>query len=101
MIIAVRIAFVLLAGGGALVEWAICRPRRQETGAYAADGLLILGFNVGMGAFEKSTLFARLKAGDFAGAVSQFGRWAHGGGKVLPGLIKRRAAERALFLEQP
>ena len=65
------------------------------------DALASFCFNVGLGAFEKSTLFARLKAGDLPGAASQFARWVHGGGKVLPGLVKRRAAERDLFLEQP
>ena len=65
------------------------------------DALASFCFNVGLGAFEKSTLFARLKAGDLPGAASQFARWVHGGGKVLPGLVTRRAAERDLFLEQP
>ena len=62
------------------------------------DALASFCFNVGLGAFEKSTLFARLKAGDLNGAAGQFGRWVHGGGKRLPGLVKRRAAERNLFL---
>ena len=62
------------------------------------DALASFCFNVGLGAFEKSTLFARLKADDMAGAAGQFERWVHSGGKVLPGLVKRRAAERDLFL---
>lgn len=62
------------------------------------DALASFCFNVGLGAFEKSTLFARLKAGDKTGAAGEFGRWVHGGGRVLPGLVKRRAMERALFL---
>lgn len=64
------------------------------------DALASFCLNVGLGAFEKSTLFARLKAGDEAGAASQFGRWIYGGTppKVLPGLVERREAERVLFL---
>ncbi len=62
------------------------------------DALASFCFNVGLGAFEKSTLFARLKAGDFAGAASQFPRWSHANGKVLLGLVRRREAERALFV---
>lgn len=62
------------------------------------DALASLCFNIGLGAFEKSTLFARLKAGDIPGAAGQFGRWIYADGKILPGLVKRRAAERALFL---
>ncbi len=64
------------------------------------DALASFCFNVGLGAFEKSTLFARLKAGDEVGAASQFERWVFAGKppKVSPGLVKRRAAERLLFL---
>lgn len=62
------------------------------------DALASFCFNVGLHAFETSTLFARLKAGDVAGAASQFPRWVHAKGKVLPGLVRRRAAERDLFL---
>lgn len=62
------------------------------------DALASFCFNVGLGAFEKSTLFSRLKAGDMVGAAGQFDLWVHGGGRVLPGLVKRRAAERDLFL---
>ena len=62
------------------------------------DALASFCFNVGLGAFEKSTLFSRLKAGDLVGAASQFPRWVHANGQILPGLVKRRAAERELFL---
>jgi len=36
--------------------------------------------------------------GDYAGAAREFAKWKFGGGRVLPGLIKRRAAEAALYL---
>ena len=48
--------------------------------------------------WEGSTLIRMLNAGDYAGAANQFPRWNRGGGRVLPGLVKRRAAERDLFL---
>ena len=64
------------------------------------DALASFCFNCGLAAFEKSTLFSRLKAGDMAGAAGQFERWVHGNGKVLPGLVKRRAREKALFLTE-
>jgi len=63
------------------------------------DALASFIFNVGLGAFEKSTLRRCLKAGDIAGAANQFTRWNKSNGKVLPGLVKRREAERLLFLE--
>lgn len=62
------------------------------------DALVSFTYNVGEGNFTKSTLLRKLNAGDSAGAAEQFSRWVNASGKVLPGLVKRRAAERALFL---
>ena len=53
-------------------------------------------FNVGEGAFCGSTLVRKADAGDFDGACAELSRWTYAGGKQLPGLIKRRAAERQL-----
>lgn len=58
-------------------------------------------FNVGATAFKTSTLLRLLNAGDYLGAQTQFPRWVHGGGKVLPGLVTRRAAEMKLFDAPP
>ncbi len=63
------------------------------------DSLVAFAFNVGEGALERSTLLRLLNAGQYAEAALQFGRWVKGGGKELPGLVRRRAAERALFEE--
>lgn len=54
-------------------------------------------YNVGSGAFTDSTLLKKLNQGDYSGAANEFGRWVHGDGKVLPGLVTRRAAEKAMF----
>lgn len=54
-------------------------------------------YNVGVGAFAKSTLLRLLNRGDLSAAASQFDLWVHAGGKVLAGLVRRRAAERKLF----
>lgn len=48
---------------------------------------------------QKSTLFALLVKGHVTQACNQFPRWAYGGGKVIPGLVTRRAAEKQLCLE--
>ena len=53
-------------------------------------------FNVGEGAFCGSTLVRKANAGDIDGACAELSRWTYAGGKQLPGLIKRRAAERHL-----
>jgi lysozyme len=63
------------------------------------DALVSFVFNVGGGAYQRSTLLRKLRYGDLSGAAQQFSRWTRGGGKVLPGLVKRRAAERAMFEE--
>lgn len=63
------------------------------------DALVSFTYNLGPGALEKSTLLKLLNRGDYQGAADQFPRWVNAGGKRLEGLVKRRAAERALFLE--
>lgn len=63
------------------------------------DALVSFVFNLGVGNFRTSTLLKKLNAGDNDGAAQEFGRWIHAGGKALPGLVRRRAAERALFLK--
>jgi len=63
------------------------------------DALVSFTYNLGAANLESSTLLRKLNAGDYAGAAEQFPRWNNAGGKVLPGLVRRREAERALFLE--
>lgn len=53
-------------------------------------------YNVGAGNFSKSTLLRKLNAGDSRGACAELDKWVYAGGRVLPGLVKRRAEERAL-----
>ena len=65
------------------------------------DALVSFAFNLGEGALAQSTLLRLLNAGDYAGAAAQFDRWNKAGGRVLPGLVRRRAAERALFEARP
>lgn len=60
--------------------------------------LVSFTFNLGGAAFRGSTLLRKLNAEDRAGAAAEFARWNKAGGKVLPGLVRRRAAEAALFL---
>lgn len=56
-----------------------------------------LAYNIGLGAFEDSTLLKLHNAGDYAGATAQFGRWNKAGGRVLNGLTKRRFAEAKVY----
>ena len=62
------------------------------------DALVSFAFNAGLGNLQRSTIRMRANRGDWAGAAEAFMVWTKGGGKVLPGLVKRREAERSLFL---
>lgn len=55
-------------------------------------------YNVGAEKFRTSTLLRKLNAGDRAGACKELLRWVYAGGKVLPGLVKRRKAEYRLCI---
>ena len=50
-------------------------------------------YNVGVGAFCRSGLAARLNSGDYAGACRELLKWVYAGGKILPGLVTRRREE--------
>lgn len=63
------------------------------------DALVSFAYNLGVGALQKSTLIRLLNAGDVSGAAEQFLRWTKASGKELPGLLRRRQAERSLFLK--
>ena len=58
------------------------------------DALVSLAYNIGIGAFAKSSLLKKVKANPADPSIrAEFARFVHGGGKVLPGLVKRRTAE--------
>jgi lysozyme len=54
-------------------------------------------YNLGIGRLQTSTLKRKVNAGDWDGAKEQLMLWTKGGGKVLPGLLKRRTAECLLL----
>lgn len=62
-----------------------------------AAALASLVFNIGRGAFERSTIKRLVVAGEMVGAAAGFAKWDKAGGKVLPGLVKRRALEAQVF----
>ena len=64
----------------------------------AFDALVSISFNFGLGNLQRSTIRMKANRGDWEGAAQAFMAWTKGGGKVLPGLVKRREAEIALFL---
>ncbi|MCE9938550.1 lysozyme [Serratia liquefaciens] len=62
------------------------------------DALVSFAYNLGLRSLSTSTLLLKLNAGDKQEAANEFGRWVNAGGKRLEGLVKRRDAERELFL---
>ena len=62
------------------------------------DALVSFAFNVGLGNLQRSTLRMKTNRGELEGAADEFLKWTKAGGRVLPGLVKRRNDERALYL---
>jgi len=62
------------------------------------DALVSFAFNVGLGNLQRSSIRMRHNRGDYEGAAEAFMMWTKAGGKELPGLVKRRKDERALYL---
>lgn len=62
------------------------------------DACVSFAFNLGLGNLASSTLLKKHKAGDYAAAADNFGKWINAGGKRLEGLARRRADEKALYL---
>ena len=71
-----------------------CIKRPLTDGQKAA--FLSFAFNIGTPKFCASTLVRKANAGDMAGACAELSRWTLAGGRELAGLVKRRAAERAI-----
>jgi len=82
-------------------------PREQTVNGLISRNLTpnqfaaLVSFEYNSGALAGSTLLKCVNAGDFAAAAAEFGKWVKGGTplQTLPGLVRRRAAERALFLK--
>lgn len=82
-----------LAIAAAEVERLVMVPLKQ--GQF--DALCDFVFNLGAAKLASSTLLRVLNKKDYSGAAVQFKAWVMAGGEVMPGLVKRRAAEKALF----
>ncbi|MCR0371924.1 SH3 domain-containing protein [[Clostridium] innocuum] len=63
------------------------------------DALVSFTYNLGAGTLANSDLLVMVNGRDFIGASKQFGLYVHGGGVVLPGLVRRRREEANLFME--
>jgi GH24 family phage-related lysozyme (muramidase) len=90
-------ALALLANDVRGAEDCVRRRVRVPLSEDQFSALTSFVFNLGCGAFQASTLLARLNAARYSEVPEQLGRWCKSGGKVLQGLVKRRAAEVALW----
>lgn len=82
----------------ALLKHAIAiRPCLPETlPAQTRAAFVSFGYNIGPAKFCASSLSRKALAGDLRGACAELSKWTHAGGRVLPGLVTRRAEERAM-----
>lgn len=72
-----------------------CTPLAAMTW-YQRVAFVDFAYNVGATAYCGSTMAKKVRAGDYAGACAELSRWTYAGGRQLPGLVKRRATERAI-----
>lgn len=72
--------------------------RAPLQGGNMYGSLVSLVFNIGVGAFQKSTLLKKLNKQDYQGAANEFSKWIYDNGEKNDGLVARRAREKALFL---
>ena len=64
----------------------------------AFDACVSFSFNAGLGNFQRSTIRMKINREEWEAAAEAFMAWTKGGGQVLKGLVRRREAEKALFL---
>jgi lysozyme len=62
------------------------------------SALVSFAYNVGLGGFRSSSVLKAVNARDFDAVPRRLNLWVKAGGRTLPGLVRRRAAEGALFL---
>ena len=84
-----------------IAQQALSRCIRVPVNEPQSGGLTSWTMNIGGANACSSTLIRKLNAGDVAGAAAEFPRWNRAAGKVMPGLVKRRRCEQALFLSPP
>jgi len=88
-----------LTADTASVQTAINRSVRAPLRQNQYDALVSFVYNIGIQAFQNSTMLKKLNAGDYSGAAAEFPRWDKAGGQVIPGLHSRRLREQSLFTQ--
>ena len=91
-------ALAVLAADVKQFEAGVRASLRRPLGEQQFSALVSFAYNVGIGNFRTSSVLKAVNAGDDAAVPRRLQLWVKGGGRVLPGLVKRRAAEAALFV---
>lgn len=89
----------LLATDLEFFESGVHRLCRGSLTQFQFDALVSFAFNCGLGTLQRSTLRRKVLSKDYIGAADEFLKFCRAGGRILPGLQRRRIAERALFLK--
>lgn len=97
MHINVEKAHELLLGDVRISERCISNSVLIDLEWFQFDALVSFVYNVGVGAFKRSTMLKLLNQNNIFASAAQFDRWIYANGVILRGLLHRRAAERALF----
>jgi lysozyme len=79
------------------VATGVRRLLKRDLGDARFSALVSFAYNVGLANFERSSVLKAVNAGDFEAVPRRLALWVKAGGRTLPGLIRRRAAEAALF----
>ena len=74
----------------------LCPAALNSQGVF--DSLVSFSFNVGLGNLQRSSLRMKTNRGELIEAADEFLKWTKAAGRVLPGLVKRRMDERAMYL---
>ncbi len=89
----------LFAEDVAVFERGVLRLVPSSAGSQGRfDALVSFAFNAGLGNLQRSSIRMKANRGDHEGAAEAFMAWVKGGGKVLPGLVRRRTDEKLLYL---
>jgi GH24 family phage-related lysozyme (muramidase) len=80
------------------IESAVPRLIKAPLTQNQFDALASFTFNLGSGRLQSSTLRAKTNRLDYEGAADEFPKWRKAGGRVLAGLVRRRAEERRLWM---
>lgn len=90
---------VLLAKDLTIAENGVNRGLKVEVPPQTKAAFISFTFNVGVGAFQRSTLLRKANSGDLYGACNEMSRWVYVKGVRIRGLENRRISERALCYE--